>query len=341
MLGIALGVVLVGSQVLHIATFEKSFLDDDDRKKVAAYLDAHDENDFVFTNLLSDGPIQYYFQRHLQPIDAHWPPGSYRTLLRRIGPDRMHLVIFEDPNSCFVDKSLFPLLAVDGRWTTIGAPPLNRMAALEAISAFDRDVHKTFALEATLALRAGRISVYSIGSAEILALLRGSPQLAHVTEHIDFAEHTSNDFKIYGMRGPEPGKPYSWSIHRRRARTVLTRTGVVWSDGAPVLEVGLLLNLPAGADYRITLHALTNVPDQTLGAMIGDRVLMPPAPLAPPWTSQAFTFTVPKDALGSDPVVTLRFPYTARGLAKEAVAVDGEVPDVGVAFESLDAVPLP
>ena len=73
----------------------------------------------------------------------------------------------------------------------------------------------------------------------------------------------------------------------------------------------------------------------------GDRVLMPPAPLAPPWTSQAFTFTVPKDSLGSDPVVTLRFPYTSRGLAKEAVAVDGEVPDVGVAFESLDAVPLP
>ena len=89
------------------------------------------------------------------------------------------------------------------------------------------------------------------------------------------------------------------------------------------------------------MRALTNVPAQTIGAMIGTRLLMPPAPLGPPSAPQSFSFIVPKDALGSDPIVTLRFPYSERGLANDAVHVDGEIPDVGVAFERLDVVRLP
>ena len=88
---VVLALFLVGWNVVHIATFEKSFLRKADEKAVAAYLNEHDKNDFALTNLLADGPIQYYFQRHLQPVpdDRRWAMGQYRTMLGRIGPDEM------------------------------------------------------------------------------------------------------------------------------------------------------------------------------------------------------------------------------------------------------------
>ena len=49
----------------------RSLLDRDDVAKTSTYLAAHDHNDFVLSNLLSERPIQLAFQRHLWPtLDA-------------------------------------------------------------------------------------------------------------------------------------------------------------------------------------------------------------------------------------------------------------------------------
>jgi hypothetical protein len=344
----AICTLVVGWQVLHVGTFEKSFLREEDRKAVVAYLQEHDQNDFVLTNLLADGPIQYYFDRHLHPIDPRWDTGTYRKILGRVRADRVHVVFFDDPNTRYGDKSLFPIMVEPAllaekpeRWWLIGAPSLQRKTALDAIARCDRLVRTSLEAVATRKLQAGDITVYQIGWDEIFGLMRTSGWLKVPTEGIDFSKDFSDDYKVYGIRGKEPGKGYAWSIPRRRDRTVLTKTGLVWRDGGSLLETALFLNLPPGSDYKVTVRVFSHLPEQTLGAMVGERVLLPPQPLGEPWKSRVLSFVVPKELLGPDPLVTVRFPFAVAGKTKEAVPQDGEEIDVGVAFESLRVERVP
>lgn len=337
---IACGACLVTWQVVHLATFQKAFLRDADQKQVRAFLDEHDRNDFVLTNLLSDGPIQYYFQRHLHWIDPAWDASSYRTMITRLPSDRFHVLLFADPNTRYVDKSLFPLLAPGKQWGMIGAPPFQKAAAMDAIVRYDRGIRASIEVIGTRRLVAGDITVYSVGFEELTVLMRKSGFLMVPTERIDFGSDVSDNYKLYGIRGPEPGKHYSWAIPRRRLRSVLTKTGIVWRDGASLLETALLLYLPPGHDYKVTVRVMSHLPEQTLGAIVGERVLLEPERLGEPWKAREISFVVPKDARGPDPVVTVRLPFRAAAPSPEAITWDGDA-NVGVAFETLVVERLP
>jgi len=332
---IALGLFLVGWQVVHLATFEKAFLPDDERQEVAKYLDEHDRNDFVMTNLLSDGPIQYYFQRHLEPMDTGWSAASYRVLLARTGP--LHVVFFEDPRSRFVDKSLFPLLAEGAEWTAIGAPPFRKAKAMSTIARYDQGLRASLAEIGTRELQTETMSVYSVGWPQLEAILRRSGFVRQPTTSVDFGSDTSNDLKLYGLRGPEPGKPYTWSLPLRHDRTALTKTGVVWRDGPATLEAALLLNFPEGGEHKVTLRAFSHLAGQTVAVQVGDRVVLPPTQLGEPWKSRELSFVVPATEPGADPIRVVRILYTSAGTCAQAAPWEGQPAVVGVAFESLHA----
>lgn len=278
-------------------THPRSVLDRNDVAKTNAYLAAKDDNDFVLTNMMSDGHIQASFQRHSWPaLDAADASGAVREMMRIFeisGADHVHSIIVTDINSRFIDKALWPLAMPRGLWGVTGWPYLYRRKATSLIADYDRRVLNNLkAIHATKVLQLKNYAVYRVDRADIVAMLFDA---VPIVSHIDFASVRAGRHELSGWAGPhllEGGKVVSaiWDTElcpHKRCKTKLTNLGVKMPEVESRAMGQLMIRVDQVCDLALTLtfarpsYARLSTNGFAVAPMLGDTM----------------TFTVPAEHL--------------------------------------------
>ncbi|HEY5934379.1 MAG TPA: glycosyltransferase family 39 protein [Kofleriaceae bacterium] len=197
-------VVAVVWSFFFMFTHPRSVLDRDDVAKTNAYLAANDHNDFVMSNVMSDGHIQASFERHywaaLDADDTTVAPLQMMRVFELTGSDYVHEIIFHDVDSRFIDKSLWPLALRRQWWSVTGWPHLYRKKTNSVIAEYDKRVQANLkAVRATKVLALNNYSVYRVDRATVLGILA---ERIPVVTHIDFKSLTSHRHVIMGWSNP-------------------------------------------------------------------------------------------------------------------------------------------
>lgn len=320
-------------------SFRRSFLPDADARAVRGYLEEHDKADFVISNIMADGHVQAYFGRHFFPVgDSNYASSCrdfYRWIFSRTSVETYHVVFFTEPESRFIDKSLWPLMANDGRWRTIGDPFHNQAQAYGSIWAYDdRALACLEAGEAKREVQFGQMVVYSLHR-KVLVPPEQLP--TKPTLRVDYGEPASDPYKIRGfserLKTPE-GETFAWARGYlgcdlgTACRSVLTKRGPEFR-GPPITQQGLTaLPLPASCGYSATLKVFSALENQTIRIIVNghDVASFPPAPA---FKQRDLTFRMEPSALVSDQAQMLAVDY---GIRREDWGV-------GLAMMSLVLVP--
>ncbi len=268
----------------------RSVLDRDEVTRVRSYLAANDRNDFVMSNLLSDGPIQAAFDRHSWPASEADDAADARLELLDVfetaGTDYVHAVIFTTPASRFTDRSLRQLATRRLQPSMPGWPELNPSAASATIRAYDQKVQNSLAaVGATQVLHLSNFDVYRIDRPTVLELLgRSIP----VVREIDFSSFGSNKYKLLGWGKPRltiedqlgvtsivghtvcPNpvvEERAGTPPANACETLLTRSGLKVTDQRATSRAQLMIRVERACDLRLTLELVSPA---RLGMSIND-----------------------------------------------------------------------
>lgn len=247
----------------------RSWLDRDDVAKTNAYLAANDRNDFILSNLLSDGHIQASFEKHYwAALDAEDTSVALLQMMRIFeltDSTYVHEVIFTDPDSRFIDKSLWPLATPRGLWSLTGWPFLHRAKTNAVIKDYDRRVLENLeAVHAKKVLELHNYAVYRVDREVVMQLLG---QQVKTVSRIDFGSLVSHHHVIQGWSYPyllPDGTPVTsiggfgrCPVKRNRAegntcRTILTKFGLKMKY-EEVIPVGqLMIRAEKSCSTRLT-----------------------------------------------------------------------------------------
>ncbi len=246
----------------------RSVLDRDDVAKTNAYLAQHDRNDFVISNLMSDGHIQASFDRHYWAALDSEPAIAQLQMLRIFeltGTDYVHEIIFTDPDSRFIDKSLWPLALPRRRWSATGWPFLYRAKTRQIIAEYDAFVMDNLeALRATKVLDLSNFDVYRVDRRTVLEILA---EKVPVVRRIDFGSLASRRHVLLGWTHPHVPEgvdvpvtsiagfgrcPMQQTDPRANAcKTVLTKYGLKMKHEEIIPAAQLLLRLERSCDLQL------------------------------------------------------------------------------------------
>jgi hypothetical protein len=248
-----------------------SVLDRDDVAKTNAYLAEHDHNDFVMSNLMSDGHIQASFERHYwAALDSDPKEVALWQMLRTFeltGTDYVHQIIFTDTDSRFIDKSLWPLAMPRRQWSVTGWPFLYRAKTHRIISEYDHFVMKNLrAVQARQVLELSNYAVYRVDRATVLAILA---ETVPVVTRIDFGSLASRRHTIMGWTHPHVPEgldtpvtsisgiarcPVPKTDPRANAcKTVLTKYGLAMKHEEVIPTAQLYLRLERSCDLQLKI----------------------------------------------------------------------------------------
>jgi hypothetical protein len=264
---------------------------------------------------MADGPVQYFFERHLHPPGdrPEHAKNAYAQLTSMTRSGIIHAVYFEDPGTRYIDKSLWPLLAPKSRWAVFGYPYLFRKEALEAVEEWDRRVLEGLEQNGTEVLRVPGMRVFRLGTDPEARRAEMAKRITEPTRYIDFGKKEAEAFKVDGFRYAEnyPDVPgFCWTIAQGFKRTVLTKRGLTYkSEGGPRLESTLLLRFDQSTSHKISLVTWGSLNDETLSASIDGTVVLPPTNLGKGQTRQEISFVVPKSLVQGEPVKAVLFKF--------------------------------
>lgn len=297
------------------ARVPKAFLERESAAQIKAYLDKNDTADFLITNLMSDGPIQYFFDRHLHtPTDiVERARDGYLEIASKTKTGIVHAVYFDDPNGRFIDKSLWSLLPQKSQWRIFGAPYVFRREVFAVIEDYDRRVLEGMQLAGTEVMRFPGGRIFRFGKDMPTRYAESVAQLTEPTRYIDFGKKEAEKHKLAGFRFAEnyPDVPgFCWTVAISPQRTVLTKRGLVYkSDEAPRFESLLLVRFAQQQDEKISLITWGSINDQTLSASIDGTEVMPTKNLGKGQTRTEISFVVPKEVQQGDPIKTIKFKF--------------------------------
>jgi hypothetical protein len=123
--GLALFAVLLGWQLRELARFPKVVVGEGDLRAVGAHLAEVDQRRFVLSNLLVDGPVRYYWRRHLMIVpqaNATELDRTLRDLFSTYGTAPIRFVEYTRAADAAFDKLLMAYQATRRRWEWIGFP---------------------------------------------------------------------------------------------------------------------------------------------------------------------------------------------------------------------------
>ncbi len=272
-------------------SFRRSYLPDADARSVRQYLTEHDDADFVFSNVMADGHVQAYFGRHFVPVAESKYPVScqdfYYQVLNHTSGDTYHAVMFTEPESRFIDKSLWVLLAPEGRWRTFGDPIHHPVEAYGVISDYDdRSLACLEHVNAKQVAHFGQMVVYEIHRADVI---RVDHMVTQGTLRVDYGDVSSEPYKIraFSERLKTPaGNGFAWARGYggcdvgSGCRTVLTKRGPEFR-GPPITQRSLTgLRLAASCGYTGKVRVFSAVEGQTLKVFVNAHVVAtyPPVP---------------------------------------------------------------
>jgi hypothetical protein len=239
----------------------------------------HDRNDFVMSNVLSDGHVQAPFQRHYQgAFDAGDRVTANRGALAELelmGADYVHALIFTTPESRFIDKSLWPLALPKRQWSITGWPQLFRAKAYGMIRDYDTRVkHNLEWVAAQEVLALDNFNLYRIDRDRVMEILGRRVPL---TSKIDFGNVESDKHKLIGWSGPmfdtegppgiaqvgvstitgyarclNPTRPEQTSPAPNRCKTVLTTVGIIVKNTDYVPQGQLMIRVERACELHLT-----------------------------------------------------------------------------------------
>ena len=253
-------------------THPRSWIDRDDAAKTNAYLAEHDHNDFVMSNVMSDGHIQAVFERHywaaLDAADTTVAALQMVRVFELAGTDYVHEIIFNDVESRFIDKSLWPLAVRGGQWSITGWPFLFRKKGNKMIADYDRFVQENLeAVRAEKVLQLRNFAVYRVDRATVMQILA---EKIPVVTHIDFGHLQSHRHVLMGWsypyvlpktdttvttiagfgRCPVPGT----DPRANACKTVLTKYGIKMKHEALIPTGQLYIRLERSCDLQIKVE---------------------------------------------------------------------------------------
>jgi hypothetical protein len=187
-----------------LALHPRAALDRDDVARANAYLAKNDQNDFVVSSLNAPGPVAAVLHRHeWPPLDAKWPTYAAVQMLGILevtGTDVVHALIAKDPDSRFIDSSLWPLAHPRRQWWAIGWPHLTRTKTRALIHKYDTRVKENLdAVPATKVLDLETFALYRVDRANLLAHLGND---VPVTTRIDFGQREAARHLLLGWNVP-------------------------------------------------------------------------------------------------------------------------------------------
>ncbi|MEO7731364.1 MAG: hypothetical protein ABIY55_10350 [Kofleriaceae bacterium] len=257
----------------------RSVLDREDVARTRAYFATNDGNDFVMSNLLSDGPIHASFDRHSWPaLQLDNEANTHVVLLQMLnvfdttGADYVHAVIFTTSESRFVDRSLAQLVVPGKLASVTGWPYLVRSKANGAVRDYDERVRRYLeAVGAKQVLHLSNFDVYRIDRTTVLEVISRS---IPVVRAIDFSSPGANKYKLLGWSAPwvtEADQLGVTSIighvvcsnpvlHRsdepagNACETVLTPSGLNMFDAPGVARAQLMIRVERACDLRLTVE---------------------------------------------------------------------------------------
>lgn len=249
-----------------LAAQPRSVLAPADVARTAAYLAASDHNDFVLSNLPADGPLWAAFRRHavaaLDDKDATTAPRKMLAIFDRTGAGVVHAIVFTDPGTRAIDRSMWQLAMGRHAWATTGWPQINRGKTAEVVRDYDDRVRKNLAAEgATRVLELGNFAVYRIERAAVVERLA---RWATATPRIDFASVLALHHELCGWGdptasgSPEDGPPRSEIIGMKRCparpcATVRTLRGLDVPDAPPAPAAQLVIRVDPPCDQQLTI----------------------------------------------------------------------------------------
>jgi hypothetical protein len=303
-----------------------------DVAKTNAYLEANDHNDYVMTNLMTVGHIQASFHRHEWdvPSAARTEDATRQMLLafEQTGTDSVHELVFVDPDSRFIDKSLWPLAMPHHLWSVTGWPFLARAKTNSVIAEYDRRVVRDLvAVHAKRMLELGNYTVYRVDRATVMAVLADAVPLA---AHIDFGSLSSRRFLLLGWGEPHvlpieqtavitmtgfPRCLADRSGHPGNAcKTILTNSGLKTKNPTTVAVAQVMVRVDQRCDLRLTFQFAA---ENYVRFSVNDFV-----DTMPPGTTAALTVPAANLVQGVN-----------------VIELENLVPQVDVDVESLDVAP--
>jgi hypothetical protein len=278
----------------------RSVLDRDDLATARAYFAANDGNDFVVTNLLSEGVVHGAFDRRDWEVlpyndDTTADRARARTLelLEAAGTDYLHAVIFTTPESRFVDRSLGQLRRYRGLRLSTAYPYLRQQPADDLIRRYDDEIRDRLdAVGARRVLHFDNFDVYRIDRTVVVDRAgTGIP----MTTAIDFTSPSSIRNELFGWHGPRIPEgsqlgvtsiagymacAYPQIISRvagpakSACETVVTDSGVQVRDVRPVDGAQLLIRVEHACDLHMTVDLEpTTTPGQQQPSGVSSPVL--------------------------------------------------------------------
>jgi len=249
-----------------LAAQPRSVLAPADVARTSAYLAAGDHNDFVLSNLPADGPLWAAFRRHavatLDDKDATTAPRKMMAIFDRTGADVVHAIVFTDPGTRALDRSMWELTAGRPAWAVTGWPQVNRAKTAEVVREYDDRVRKNLAaVGATRVLELGNFAIYRIERAAVIERLAG---WAPATPRIDFASVLALRHELSGWGAPtapgspEDGPPRSEITGMKRCptgrcATVRTLRGLDVPDAPPAPAAQLVIRVDPPCDQQLTI----------------------------------------------------------------------------------------
>jgi hypothetical protein len=257
----------------------RSVLDREDVAKVRAYLATSDGNDFVISNLLSDGPIQAAFDRHNWPAPQRNDEDNAQSAVLGMlyvfdttGTEQVHAVIFTAPESRFVDTSLGQLVMRGKLASVTGWPYVVRSKANGVVRDYDKKVLRNLkTVGAKQVLHLSNFDVYRIDRPTVLERAGRSVPVAR---EIDFSSSGSNKHMLLGWGGQWVTAADQIGVtsiightvcsnpvlHRdvepagNACETLPTRSGLSVIEDVSVARAQLMIRVERVCDLRLTLE---------------------------------------------------------------------------------------
>jgi hypothetical protein len=255
-------------------TSPRALLERGDVARTVAYLAEHDRNDFLLSNLKSDGHIQAFFERHSWGAPdlelSVLAPRAVLTTFDRMGTDRVHVLVFTDPASRFIDKALWPMAVRQRQWWATGWPHLWRDKTRAMIADADARVVANLAMVgAERVLRLTNFDVYRLDKASVLARAYAEVPVARV---LDFGGLAAERHKLLGWsEQPELFRPQNLRAPRVVGRFACPRTSAPNACKTVLTKLG---NDIRGNVYVPAAQLVIRV-DHTCGLALGLELAAP------------------------------------------------------------------
>jgi hypothetical protein len=252
------------------------------------YLASHDANDFVFSNLLDDGVIHAAFDRHSWAVigedDGLTAEGARSRLLEvfeAVGTDHIHAVIFTDPASRFLDRSLGQLTRYRGLPAGTSWPQLRPARANALIAAYDAQIRQV--LDATAAQRALHFDNFDVYRIDRRSVLEKAGERIPVVRKIELNSVASNQYELLGWQGPHLSGMRNFGVTtiggyavcaspEVACDTASNESGLWAQDTKPTGRAQLMIRVERSCDLRLTVDVEPGLPPLW---MVAD--LKPPA----------------------------------------------------------------